>query len=221
LLVIGGLYTGWFTPTEAAGVGAFGAFVITLVKKRLTWENFRVSLTQTGRTTAMVFLILIGAHVFGYFLTISQIPDQLSIFAAEWGLNNYIILSLIVLAYIIMGCFMEGLALMVLSIPIVYPMVHPGDGNEPDYTAGGDQCVYHQRHFQGRSHVCDFQGHRPLLVRHAGVHYPFDYVSPDCPMAAADHGELTIEDLWHRSRSAGACSRAVNQIEKETEWIVW
>ena len=123
LLVIGGLYTGWFTPTEAAGVGAFGAFIITLVKKKLTWGNLKESLAQTVRTTAMVFLILIGAHIFGYFLTISQIPDQLSILATEWGLSKYFILALIIFAYIIMGCFMEGLALMVLTIPIVYPMV--------------------------------------------------------------------------------------------------
>jgi len=123
LLVIGGLYTGWFTPTEAAGVGAFGAFVITLIKKRLTWDNLKVSLAQTVRTTAMVFLILIGAHIFGYFLTISQIPDQLSILATEWGLSKYAILAIIIFAYIIMGCFMEGLALMVLTIPIVYPLV--------------------------------------------------------------------------------------------------
>ena len=123
LLVIGGLYTGWFTPTEAAGVGAFGAFAITLIKKRLTWDNLKVSLAQTVRTTAMVFLILIGAHIFGYFLTISQIPDQLSILATEWGLSKYVILALIIFAYIIMGCFMEGLALMVLTIPIVYPLV--------------------------------------------------------------------------------------------------
>jgi tripartite ATP-independent transporter DctM subunit len=123
LLVIGGLYTGWFTPTEAAGVGAFGAFAITLIKKRLTWDNLKVSLEQTVRTTAMVFLILIGAHIFGYFLTISQIPDQLMILATEWGLSKYAILALIIFAYIIMGCFMEGLALMVLTIPIVYPLV--------------------------------------------------------------------------------------------------
>lgn len=123
VLVIGGLYTGWFTPTEAAGVGAFGAFAITIIKKRLTWDNLKISLAQTVRTTAMVFLILIGAHVFGYFLTISQIPDQLSILATEWGLSKYAILALIIFAYIIMGCFMEGLALMVLTIPIVYPLV--------------------------------------------------------------------------------------------------
>jgi len=123
LLVIGGLYTGWFTPTEAAGVGAFGAFLITITKGRLTWRNLTVSLDQTARTTAMVFLILIGASIFGYFLTVSQIPDQLSLIAMHAGLNRYIILSLIIIAYIILGCFMEGLAIMVLTIPIIYPMV--------------------------------------------------------------------------------------------------
>jgi len=123
LLVIGGLYTGWFTPTEAAGVGAFGAFFITIIKKKLTWSNLTSSLAETIRTTAMVFLILIGAHIFGYFLTISQIPEQLSSLATEAGLNRYIILSMLILAYIILGCFMEGLAIMVLTIPIVYPMV--------------------------------------------------------------------------------------------------
>lgn len=122
-LVIGGLYTGWFTPTEAAGVGASGAFVITIIKKKLTWENLKESLSQTTKTTAMVFLILIGAHIFGYFLTISQIPDQLSVLATEAGLNRYVVLSLLVLAYIILGCFMEGLAIMVLTIPIVFPLV--------------------------------------------------------------------------------------------------
>jgi tripartite ATP-independent transporter DctM subunit len=123
LLVIGGLYTGWFTPTEAAGVGAFGAFVITIIKRRLTWDNLTNSLADTTRTTAMVFLILIGAHILGYFLAISQIPDQLSILAAESGLNRYIVLAILIFAYIVLGCFMEGLAIMVLTIPIVYPMV--------------------------------------------------------------------------------------------------
>lgn len=122
-LVMGGLYTGWFTPTEAAGVGAFGAFLITIIKGKLTRSNLWASLTETTKTTAMVFLILIGAHIFGYFLTISQIPDQLSILATEAGLNRYVVLSLLILAYIILGCFMEGLAIMVLTIPVVYPMV--------------------------------------------------------------------------------------------------
>jgi tripartite ATP-independent transporter DctM subunit len=123
LLVVGGLYTGWFTPTEAAGVGAFGAFVITIVKRRLTWKNLVNSLTETTKTTAMVFLILIGAHIFGYFLTVSQIPDQLSLLATEADLNKYVVLAMLVFAYIVLGCFMEGLAIMVLTIPVVYPMI--------------------------------------------------------------------------------------------------
>ena len=122
-IVIGGLYTGWFTPTEAAGVGAFGAFVITIIKRKMSWKVLTDSLSQTTQTTAMVFLILIGANIFGYFLTISQIPDQLSILASEAGLNRYVVLAILIFFYIILGCFMEGLAIMVLTIPIVYPLV--------------------------------------------------------------------------------------------------
>lgn len=120
---MGGLYTGWFTPTEAAGVGAFGAFFITIIKRRLTWGNLKGSLAETTKTTAMVFAILIGANIFGYFLTISQIPDQLSGWIAGLGLNRFIIMWILIFAYIVLGCFMEGLAIMVLTIPIVYPMV--------------------------------------------------------------------------------------------------
>jgi len=123
LLVIGGLYAGWFTPTEAAGVGAFGAFSITIIKRRLTWGNLTGSLTETAKTTAMVFVILIGANIFGYFLTVSQIPDQLSTWIGELGLNRYVVMAMLILAYIVLGCFMEGLAIMVLTIPIVFPMV--------------------------------------------------------------------------------------------------
>ncbi|MBN1102426.1 MAG: TRAP transporter large permease [Deltaproteobacteria bacterium] len=123
VVVIGGLYTGWFTPTEAAGVGAFGAFVIMMAKGRLTWKVLKDSLAQTTRTTAMVFLILIGAHIFGYFLTLSQIPGHLSSLAVEAGLNRYIIMGLLVVAYMILGCIMEGLAIMVLTLPIVFPMI--------------------------------------------------------------------------------------------------
>jgi len=123
LIVIGGLYTGWFTPTEAAGVGAFGAFLITIVKRRLTWNNLKASLTDTTKTTAMVFAILIGASIFGYFLTVSQIPERLSQWIAELGLNKYLVMWMTILLYIVLGCFMEGLAIMILTIPVIYPMV--------------------------------------------------------------------------------------------------
>lgn len=122
-LVVGGLYTGWFTPTEAAGVGAFGALVITLLKRRLTWNNLRDSLMETTQITAMVFAILIGAHIFGYFLTVSQIPETLSGWISEIGMNKYIIISITIFLYVILGCFMEGLAIMILTIPVIYPMI--------------------------------------------------------------------------------------------------
>ncbi len=123
ILVIGGLYTGWFSPTEAAGVGAFGALVITLVKRRLDRENLFSALQETALTTAMVFTILIGANILGYFMTISQIPESLSRSIVSLGLNRYVVMSIICVIYIILGCLMEGMAIMVLTLPVVFPIV--------------------------------------------------------------------------------------------------
>lgn len=122
-LVIGGLYTGWFTPTEAAGVGAFGAFLITIIKRRLTWTNLLEALKDTASSTAMIFGIIIGAMIFQYFMTMSQIPNTLAAWVVNIGVGRHMVMSFIVLAFIVMGCFMEGLSLMVLAVPIVYPIV--------------------------------------------------------------------------------------------------
>lgn len=123
LLIIGGLYAGWFTPTEAAGVGAAGAFAITLIKHRLTRPSLADVLTETTLTTGMIFTILIGAGIFSYFLTVSQMTDQLSGWVAGLGLNRYAVMLLICLVYILLGCLMDGLAIMVLTLPIVFPLV--------------------------------------------------------------------------------------------------
>ena len=123
ILVIGGLYTGWFSPTEAAGVGAFGALVITLVKRRLDRENLFSALQETALTTAMLFTILIGANILGYFMTISQFPESLSRSIVSLGLNRYVVMSIICVIYIILGCLMEGMAIMVLTLPVVFPIV--------------------------------------------------------------------------------------------------
>ena len=123
LLIIGGLYAGWFTATEAAGMGAFGAFVITLIKRRLTRQNLTDALLETTLTTGMIFTILIGANIFGYFLTVSQMTDQLSTWVAGLGISRYAVMLLICLVYIILGCLMDGLAIMILTLPIVYPLV--------------------------------------------------------------------------------------------------
>lgn len=122
-LVIGGLYAGWFTPTEAAGAGAFGAFIVTLIKRRLTWANLLDSLKDTAGSTAFIFGILIGAMVFQYFITLSQIPDRLASFIINIGVGRYMVIAAIIGAFMVLGCFMEGLSIMVLAVPIVYPIV--------------------------------------------------------------------------------------------------
>lgn len=123
LLIIGGLYAGWFTATEAAGMGAFGALAITWVKGRLKQQALKDALLETTLTTGMIFTILIGANIFGYFLTVSQMTDQLTAWVAGLGISRYAVLLLICLVYIILGCLMDGLAIMILTLPIVYPLV--------------------------------------------------------------------------------------------------
>ena len=122
-LVIGGLYSGWLTPTEAAGAGAFGAFVVMILKRRFSWTNLISSLKDTAGATAMIFGILIGAMIFQYFITLSQIPDQLAQKVVSLSVSRYVILSLIVGSFVVLGCFMEGLSIMVLAIPIVFPII--------------------------------------------------------------------------------------------------
>lgn len=123
ILVIGGLYAGWFTPTEAAGIGAFGALLVTLIKRRLNRKNLLASLTETTLTTAMIFLILIGANIFGYFLAVSQIPEWVIRRATSLGMNRYLVLGVVCLVYMVLGCLMEGLAIMVITLPVIYPMM--------------------------------------------------------------------------------------------------
>jgi C4-dicarboxylate transporter, DctM subunit len=122
-MVIGGLYTGWFSPTEAAGTGAFGAFLLTAFKGRLNKNDFLKALRETALTTAMVFTILIGANILGYFMTVSRIPEALSGWIAALGLNRYVVMSILCLIYIVLGCLMEGMAIMVLTLPVVFPLV--------------------------------------------------------------------------------------------------
>lgn len=122
-VVIGGLYAGWLTPTEAAGAGAFGAFVVIIVRRRLTWKNLIEALKDTTSSTAMIFAIIIGAMIFQFFMTMSQIPNELAQWVVDLGVGRYMVISFIIMAFIVMGCFMEGLSLMVLAVPIVFPIV--------------------------------------------------------------------------------------------------
>ena len=123
LLVMGGIYLGVFTPTEAGGVGAFGALIFALIAGHLRWRSFVDALDQTARTTAMIFLIVIGAIVFGHFLAITKIPMELTNYIAALGVSRYLILAAILLLYLALGCFMEGIAILVLTMPIIYPVI--------------------------------------------------------------------------------------------------
>ena len=122
-LVIGGLYGGVFTPTEAGGMGAGGAFLIGVLRRRLSRADIRASLLQATRTAAAVFTVLIGALLFGYFLTVTQVPQKLTEFMTGLGVGPYGVLALIMLMYLVLGCLMDAMAMIILTVPIVFPVI--------------------------------------------------------------------------------------------------
>ena len=122
-IVMGGLYLGIVTPTEAAGVGAFGAFIISLLKRKLNFPGLIQCLMETGKTTAMIFLIIIGANIFSSFLGLARIPMGLADLIASLELPRIVILSAIILVYILMGCVMDCYAIMILTVPIIFPVI--------------------------------------------------------------------------------------------------
>ena len=121
--VIGGIYGGLFTATEAAGMGAAGAFIIGVMRRRLSLADIRRSLLEATRTTAAVFTVLIGALLFGYFLTITQTPQNVTAFLTGLGIGKYGVLALIMLMYLVLGCLMDALAMIILTVPIVFPVI--------------------------------------------------------------------------------------------------
>ncbi len=123
VFIIGGLYGGLFTATEAGGMGAAGAFLISVARRRLSWTQFMSSLIESLRTTSAVFTILIGALLFGYFLTITQTPQALTTWVMDLGLGKYGVLALIMVMYLALGCVMDAMAMIVLTVPIVFPVV--------------------------------------------------------------------------------------------------
>ncbi len=122
LLVMGGLYSGVFTPTEAAGAGACLALLFALVRG-MGWSEFKAALHETLRISAAIFLILIGAEVFGYLLSVSQITWQLVDAVRAMGLEPWQVLVLILLFFVLFGCIMDSLAMILLTVPLLYPLI--------------------------------------------------------------------------------------------------
>jgi tripartite ATP-independent transporter DctM subunit len=129
-LVIGGIYGGWVTITEAAGLGAFGALVIGVARRRLSWDAIVASLVEALRTSAAIFFILIAAFLFQFFLAVTQMSQLLSDLLTALPVGPTGIVIVILAFYIIVGMFVDELAIILLTIPIVFPIV-TGLGLDP------------------------------------------------------------------------------------------
>src|SRR5487761_2230854 len=118
-----GYFRPGFTPTEAGGVGATGAFLIGVLTGRLDKDKILASLLQATRTAAAVFTVLIGALIFGYFLTVTQTPQKVTEFLTGLGLGSYGVLAVIMVMYLVLGCLMDAMAMIILTVPIIFPVV--------------------------------------------------------------------------------------------------
>jgi tripartite ATP-independent transporter DctM subunit len=123
-LVLGGIWGGLFTPVEAGGIGSLGAFIMALVRKRMSWRSFAEALKDTARLCGLVFLILIGALMLNQFFALTRLPMQIANTIAELALSPTLILILVMFFYIIMGCLMDAMGLMLLTMPIFIPIMN-------------------------------------------------------------------------------------------------
>ncbi len=122
-LVFGGIYGGWFTPTEGAAVGAAATLVAALLRRELTWDKFKLCFYATAESSAMIFLIFIGADLMNSALALTQVPNQLATVVGSWGLSPLMVVSAILLFYVVLGAVMDELSMLLLTIPIFFPMV--------------------------------------------------------------------------------------------------
>jgi len=121
--ILGGIYLGIYTVTEAAGIGAGGALLIAWMRGGLTWDGLRESLIATIGTTAMLFFVLIGAQIFQRFIVRAGMPDDLVAFVTAFDVPNIVVILLIILVYIILGCVFESLSMLLLTVPVFAPVV--------------------------------------------------------------------------------------------------
>ena len=122
-IVMGGIYLGLFTPTEAGGVGATVIFVLALAKRKLTWPILRDSMLESVRISVMVLFLVAGANVFSTFLALSTIPIQVSGWVVALPVSRYVILAIVILIYLFLGCFLDAISMMVLTMPVIFPVI--------------------------------------------------------------------------------------------------
>ena len=123
LAVMGGIYSGFVTPTEAASIGAFATLLVGLIKRQLTWRGYVTSFFDTVKSTAMIFLLLIGAMVFNVFLTTTEVTLSLGTVIQSWNVDRFVVMWAVLLVFLVAGCFMEGNAVVLVTVPIVWPVL--------------------------------------------------------------------------------------------------
>jgi len=122
ILVIGGLFGGWFTPTEAAGVGAFLVLALSVGMRRIGWHGFSDAVYATTGTTAMILIIVVGAVIFNKFIAVTRVPFTLANWAVGLDLPPMVVMAMIIMVYLVGGCFMDALGLILLTVPIFFPV---------------------------------------------------------------------------------------------------
>ncbi len=122
-IVMGGIYMGIFTPTEAGGAGAFLSLLYGVITRRMTWEGFVAALSRTIRTTSFIFMLVIAGQIFGFFLTASRIPIELGEWITGLEIAPWLIVTMIFVVYFILGALMDEIAILVIMTPIMYPVI--------------------------------------------------------------------------------------------------
>lgn len=122
-LVLGGMFSGFFTVNEAAAIGAGASIVMMAIMRNCTWKNLKTIIFETVKTSGMVFLMLIGATVFGSFLTLTRLPAQLASTVGTWDVNRYVILAVIIIIYAFLGMVIDALPMILITMPIVWPII--------------------------------------------------------------------------------------------------
>ena len=130
-IVVGGIYGGVFTPTEGAAVGATSMLLVGLAQRSLNWSTIVASLRQTAETTGMIFIILLGSEVFNAFLTLTQLPTNAAAAITAWGLSPYVVLVALLAFYILLGAVMDELAMLLLTLPVFFPIIQGLDFGFP------------------------------------------------------------------------------------------
>jgi tripartite ATP-independent transporter DctM subunit len=123
IVVVGGIYGGVFTPTEGAAVGAVAMLITAIAQRALGWKGLKEALLQTAETSAMIFAILLGAEVFDAFLGLSQLPEHAADLVTGFGLPPYGVVMLLMVFYILLGAVMDELAMILLTLPVFFPIV--------------------------------------------------------------------------------------------------